>query len=79
MPVYCVIKGNNKLNRLTHLMNGHASILLFCDHFSSSMQTFCRVPAGEPGFDRNKPCKRMSAKENVHYCSSGIKYFTFSW
>ena len=56
----------------------NASSLVFCDHFSSSKQTFRRLPAFEPGFDRNKSCKRVSTKKLVHYCFSHIKYFTAS-
>ena len=49
-----------------------ASSLAFCDHFSSSKQTFRRLPAFELGIDTKKPCKQVSTKKLVHYCSSRI-------
>ena len=60
--------------RSSHL-KGRASSLAVCDHFASSKQILRRHPAFEPGFDRNKPCKRMSAR-TCSLFSSCIKYFT---
>ena len=50
-------------NGLTHSVKGHASSLAFCDHFSSSKEAFRKLPAFEPGFDRNKSaneCQRTN-------------------
>ena len=48
-------------------MKGHVCSLVLYYHLSSSKKTCCRLPAFEPGFDGNKPCKQMSTKEHVHF------------
>ena len=60
--------------RSSHL-KGRASSLAVCDRFASSKQTLRMLLAFESGFDRNKPCKRMSTR-TCSLFSSCIKYFT---
>ena len=52
------------------------SILAFCNYFSSSKKTSRRLPAIEPGFDRNQRCKRMSTYEHAHLFLHVILYKT---
>ena len=53
----------SRRNKLTHSMKGHASSLTLSNHFSSSKQTFHRLPVFEPGFDKTSSaikCLRKS-------------------
>ena len=53
----------SRRNKLTHSMKGHASSLTLSNHFSSSKQTFHRLPVFEPGLDKTSSaikCLRKS-------------------
>ena len=65
--------------RVYTLDERYSSSLAFCDHSSSFKQTFCRLPAFEPGFDKNKSCQLMPAYEHGHYFSLGPKPAAVIW